>query len=122
MPIPAANPAVFPHQSSYMVEQANTSPLKRNGNDRRRSSYGVLAHSDEAAMARSFRSLDADENCVPVVVSPHHSRLMLGHRFRAFHAPCGNSLFCFGCAALRVTVSLQILFGKSAEKIYPEPP
>jgi single-strand DNA-binding protein len=39
-----------------------------------------------------------------------------------FHAPCGSSLFCFGCAAIRVTVSLQILFGKKAEKISPEPP
>jgi hypothetical protein len=47
---------------------------------------------------------------------------LFGHRFGPFHAPCGNSLFCFGCAALRVTVSLQILFGKTAEKISPEPP
>jgi single-strand DNA-binding protein len=45
-----------------------------------------------------------------------------GHRFGTFHAPGGSSLFCFGCAALRVTVSLQILFGKNAEKISPEPP
>jgi single-strand DNA-binding protein len=47
---------------------------------------------------------------------------LFGHRFGAFHAPCGNSLFCFGYAALRVTVSLQILFGKNAEKISREPP
>jgi single-strand DNA-binding protein len=47
---------------------------------------------------------------------------LFGHRFGAFHAPCGSSLFCFGCAALRVTVSLHILFGKNAEKISPEPP
>ena len=39
-----------------------------------------------------------------------------------FRAPCGSSLFCFGCAALRVTVSLQILFGKYTEKISPDPP
>jgi hypothetical protein len=41
---------------------------------------------------------------------------LFGHRVGAFHAPCGNSLFCFGCAALWVTVSLQILFGKSTRK------
>src|SRR5580692_2964568 len=41
---------------------------------------------------------------------------------RGFHAPCSSSLFCFGYAALRVTVSLQLLFGKNAEKISPEPP
>ena len=50
------------------------------------------------------------------------SRLPLGHRFGAIPAPCGSSLFCFGCAAIRVTVSLQILFAKFSEKISPEPP
>jgi hypothetical protein len=52
------------------------------------------------------------------VVRPHS----LGHRFGAFHAPCGSSLFCFGSAALRVAVSLQILFAKKREKISPDPP
>jgi len=47
---------------------------------------------------------------------------LFGHRFGAFPAPGGNSLFCIGCAALRVTVSLKILFAESAEKISPEPP
>jgi hypothetical protein len=36
-------------------------------------------------------------------------------------APCGSSLVCFGCAALLVTVLLQILFGKNTGKISPEP-
>jgi hypothetical protein len=39
-----------------------------------------------------------------------------------YRRPCGSSLLCFGCAALRVTVSLQILFAKFSEKISPEPP
>jgi hypothetical protein len=47
---------------------------------------------------------------------------LFGHRFGAIHAPCGSSLFCFGYAALRVTVSLEILFAKDAEKISPDPP
>ncbi len=46
---------------------------------------------------------------------------LFGHRVGAFHAPCGSSLFCFGCAALRVTVSLQILFGRSARKDFSGP-
>jgi hypothetical protein len=29
-----------------------------------------------------------------------------GHCFGAYPAPCGSSLFCFGYAALRVTVSV----------------
>ena len=105
-----------------MVELANLSPLKRNCEDKRRSFEGVLGRLDEAAMAGNFRSLNTDENNVQVGVSPQHSRLMLGHRFRAFHAPGGSSLFCFGYAALRVTVSLQILFGQYTEKISPDPP
>jgi hypothetical protein len=39
-------------------------------------------------------------------VSPYVSRLMLGHCFGAYPAPGGSSLFCFGYAALRVTVSV----------------
>ena len=40
----------------------------------------------------------------------------------ASHAPGGNSLFCFGSAALRVTVSREILFANRREKISPDPP
>jgi hypothetical protein len=47
---------------------------------------------------------------------------LFGHCFGGLPAPCGNSLFCFGYAALRVTVSLEVLFGKCAEKICPDPP
>ena len=32
--------------------------------------------------------------------------LYSGSRFRAYPAPCGTALFCFGFAALRVTVSV----------------
>ena len=58
----------------------------------------------------------------PEGVSRSVSRHLLGHGFGAIPAPCGNSLFCFGCAALLVTVSRQILFAKHSEKISPEPP
>jgi hypothetical protein len=50
------------------------------------------------------------------------SRHLLGHGFGAIPAPCGSSLFCFGCAALWVTVSGQIFLAKCGEKISPEPP
>jgi len=40
----------------------------------------------------------------------------------AWHAPGGNSLFCFGSTALRVTVSREILFANRGEKISPDPP
>jgi hypothetical protein len=38
-------------------------------------------------------------------VSNYESRLMLGHCFGPFPAPCGSALFCFRFAALWVTVS-----------------
>lgn len=48
--------------------------------------------------------------------SPGLHPLCFGHTLGAFHAPCGSSLFCFGSAALGVTVSLEILFANDAKK------
>jgi hypothetical protein len=75
-----------------------------------------------ASLSALFISQEREESCVPARVFRSVSRLLFGHGFGAKPAPCGNSLFCFRCVALRVTVSLQILFGKYAEKISPEPP
>ncbi len=73
-------------------------------------------------MLANFLDQDADGNFGPVCVCRYVSRLLFGHGFGANPAPCGSSLFCFSSTALRVTVSLQILFGKYAAKISPEPP
>ena len=81
-----------------------------------------LSHLKNAALSMNFFYRDSNGSFGPVGVCRFVSRLLLGHRFRAIPAPCGSSLFCFGCAALRVTVSLQILFAKFSEKISPEPP
>ena len=37
---------------------------------------------------------------------PYQSRFMLGHCFGVYPTPGGSALFCFGYAALRVTVSI----------------
>jgi hypothetical protein len=42
--------------------------------------------------------------------------LLPGHGFGAKPAPCGSSLFCFDCVALRVTVSARNLFAKYDER------
>jgi hypothetical protein len=39
-----------------------------------------------------------------------------------YRRPAAARSSASGCAALRVTVSLQILFAKFSEKISPEPP
>ncbi|MGC2160590.1 MAG: hypothetical protein WA634_01655 [Silvibacterium sp.] len=64
------------------------------------------ARSNGAAFVADFHSLSADENFAPSCVCRYVSRLVLGHCFGAYPAPCGSSLFCFGFAALRVTVSV----------------
>ena len=75
-----------------------------------------------ASLSAHFISQERDESCVPARVFRSVSRLLFGHGFGAYPSPCGGSLFCFSSTALRVTVSLQILFGKYAAKISPEPP
>jgi len=73
-------------------------------------------------MAAHFFRPGAYEKACSGEELPFCGSSLFGHRFGAFHAPGGSLVFCFGCAALRVTVSLRILFGKYAEKISPDPP
>jgi len=118
----AANPAVVPSLCPCMVTQASQSLSTGNGNGRVHSLFGVLDGSKIAAITANFRRQGEDENCGLGCVCRSASRRMFGHCFGGLPAPGGNSLFCFGFAAHRVTVSLQILFGKYTEKIYPDPP
>jgi len=122
MSVQAANPVALPQLSLCVIEQAAESCPARNGSRRQRSSYGGSARSTSAAIAMEFCSRNADGNFGPMCVSRFVSRRLLSHGFGALHAPCGNSVFCFGYVALRITVSLQILFGEYPEKISPDPP
>jgi len=122
MSVQAANPVALPQLSLCAIEQATENIPARNGWCRQRSSYEVVARSTAVAIAMAFCSRNADENFGPVCVNRFVSRRLLSHGFGALHAPCGSSLFCFGCAALRITVSFQILFGEYAEKISLDPP
>jgi hypothetical protein len=122
MPMLAINPAAFRSLLSPLVEPATKSFPVCNGGGGRRPSYGALRSSRLAAMAADFFRQNADGRHCPGACLPPCIPPWFGHRFGAIHAPCGNSLFCFGRAALRVTVSLQILFRKYTEKISPEPP
>ena len=116
--IPAAPPCVFPKSGLVALQNATQdhsgrySPASRVGQ----------RPPGRAAVTADFIGQKRDESYVPERVSRSVSRVLFGHRFRAFPAPRGSSLFCFSCTALRVTVSLEILFGKYAEKISPDPP
>ena len=118
----AANPAVLPPLCLCMVTQAGLTFSTGNGEARVHYPCEVLDSSKIAAIAADFSRQGADENCGLGCVCRSASRRMFGHCFGGLPAPGGNSLFCFGFAAHRVTVSLQILFGKYTEKICRDPP
>jgi hypothetical protein len=117
----AANPAVLPPLCPCIVTQASLTLSTGNGNGRGHSPF-VLDSSKMAAITANFPRQGADENCGLGCACRSASRRMFGHCFGGLPAPGGNSLFCFGFAAHRVTVSLQILFGKYTEKICRDPP
>ena len=106
MPKLAANPAALLRLLLCMALRVNRDLKTCNGGGERQSFYRSLSHSNPAAIAANFRSQRQDENFDQACVCRPVSRLLLGHCFGAYPAPCGSSLFCFGYAALRVTVSV----------------
>ena len=122
MSLYAANPVSSSQLSPSLAGLANHSLKTCNRGGGLRSSWGVATEAKVAAIVADFPPRDTDEDFALDRVCRCVSRLDSGTAFRAFHAPGGSSLFCFGCAALRVTVSLQLLFGKDTEKTSPEPP
>ena len=116
--IPAAPPCVFPKRGLRVLPN----PMEHHSGWYSPSSRVGQRSPRRAAVSADFISRERDESDVPVRVSRSVSRVLFGHCFRACPAPGGSSLFCFSSTALRVTVSLQILFGKYSEKISPDPP
>jgi hypothetical protein len=102
----AVNPAGSHSLSPCIFEGADVIAQTCNGGGELRASCEGHTNSNRAAFVADFRSLSADENFAPSCVCRYVSRLLLGHCFGAYPAPCGSSLFCFGFAALRVTVSV----------------
>jgi hypothetical protein len=102
----AANPAALPHLCLCKVSKVKRGQKPCNDGGEWSSFWGVPGRSNDGALGPNFRSQRADENSVPSCVCRFVSRLLHGHCFGAYPAPCGSSLFCFGCAALRVTVSV----------------
>ena len=102
----AVNPTASHSLSPCILEQADGSEQTCIGGGEWCASYEGHANSNRTAIVADFRSLSADEIRAPSCVCRYVSRLVLGHCFGAYPAPCGNSLFCFGFAALRITVSV----------------
>jgi hypothetical protein len=116
--IPAAPPCVFPKRGLRVLPN----PMEHHSGWYSPSSRVGKRPPGRAAVSADFIGQKQDGSYVPERVSRSVSRVLFGHCFRAFPAPGGSSLFCFCSAARWVTVSLQILFGKYAEKISPDPP
>jgi hypothetical protein len=118
----AANPAAQPNLSLKTARRGIPNPTPGNGLTHTRSSRGGLGRLEVPRGPATFLDRDAEGNFGPVCVCRSVSRLLFGHGFGAYSSPSGSSLFCFHCVALRVTVSLQILFGTYAAKISHDPP
>ena len=117
-----ANSGALPPLSPSRVAQANESCSAYNCSVRLHSCYEVFNRPEVSAMAANLPSQGAEKDCDLGCASSLVFRHLFGHCFGGLPAPCGSSLFCFGFAALRVTVSLEILFGKYTEKICRDPP
>jgi hypothetical protein len=118
----AANPAAVPYVSPQFVLWALPNQTQDHPVCHLPSSAVGHRPSRRATVSANFIGRERNESFVGARVCRSVSRLLFGHGFGASPAPCGSSFFCFNCVALRVTVSLQILFGKYAEKISLEPP
>ena len=110
MTILAGNPAASPHLISRRIALANESyPAQAIGGGLllpRPVRKSVQDHPHSTVMAVGFRNQDADEDFDCACVCRSVSRLLPGHCFGAYPAPRGTALFCFGYAALWVTVSV----------------
>ena len=104
MSILAANPAASPSLSLRTADTAISRPMIPNSGAELPSDWICLGRSRASAIAPDFFSQSSDENFGPVCVCRYVSRLLLGHCFGAFPAPCGTAPLCFGFAALRVMV------------------
>jgi hypothetical protein len=112
----AVNPAGFSHLSSCLVEQANKSLSTRNYSGELRPFYCGHSGSNRTAIAGNFRSQCADENFALARVWCYVSRLLLGHSFGAFPAPCGTRSSASHSASLRGLGSSQNKFEKHGKE------
>jgi hypothetical protein len=122
MSISAANPAGLPQVSLCTVDLANESAPLCNGGGELHLSCTGHANSERALTVVAFRSQSANKNVALKNVCRYVSRLCSGTASGLFMRPAAARSSASAAPPLRVTVSLQILFAKSAEKISPEPP
>jgi len=102
----AVSPAALPHLISPRIAPANESYPEQCIGGGLLLPPSVRGRSAGAAMAVGFLRWCADEDFRRACICRSVSRLLPDHCFGAHPAPSGTALFCFGFAALRVTVSV----------------
>jgi hypothetical protein len=122
MSISAANPAGLPQVSLCIVGLASESAPSCNEGGELHPYCDRYANSGRALIVVAFSSLCTHATFALESVCRYVSRLCSGTASGLFMRPAAARSAASACAALRVMVSLQILFGKSTEKISREPP
>jgi hypothetical protein len=121
MSISDANPTGLPQLSLRIAGLTNESAPSCNGGGELHPSCDGRANCERAVIVVAFRSQCGHEKValqVSAVMYPAFVRAPL----RGFSCALRQLALLLRLPALRVTVSLQILFGKNAEKISSEPP
>jgi len=121
MSISAANPAGLPQVSLCIVGLANESAPGCNGGGKHHPSCDGRASLERAPITVVFRSQGADESFVLKSVCRSYPAFVRAP-LRGFSCALRQLALLLRLRRPAVTVSLQILFAKSAEKISPEPP
>jgi len=121
MSLRAANPTDLSHLSRHLVEQAKNSLHTRNGGGERRSCRGVIGDAKGLAAVVGFSRGDADEGFALERVCRYVSRLCSGTASGLFMRPAAarSSASAAPPSGLRFPSKS---FGKTTEKISPEPP
>jgi hypothetical protein len=121
MSLRVTNPADSPHLFRRLVEQANNSLHTRNGGGERRSCRGVISDAKGLAAVAGFSRGDADEGFALERVCRYVSRLCSGTASGLFMRPAAarSSASAAPPSGLRFPSKS---FGKTTEKISPEPP
>jgi hypothetical protein len=121
MSLSAANPAGAPSVSLSMVQRANKSLPRCNGDGERHPSFDGLASSNRAVIGVGFHSQCADESFLLVRVCRFVS--CLGRALlQSFSCNLGQLALLLRLPPCRLRFPLQIFFGETAEKISPESP
>ena len=100
-PIPAAQPYLSLNAFSVLYLSCE----ERNGSGKKPSFRGTLVSSCEMRLGRTFAAEKREDDFGPEDSSASYPVLCSGSRFGPIRRPAAGSLFCFGFATLRVTVS-----------------